>query len=222
MSVLDKFLSVVAPHECVGCGAEWSLLCGRCADALPQVVPRCYRCGMFSAGWATCKACRRYSKLDTVRVATVYESAAKQLVWKLKFEGARAAAAEMAILMAKLLDGLPKDAVITHVPTATSRVRLRGYDQARLLARHLARKTSRTYLPCLQRLRQHQQVGATAAVRRKQLAGAFRPLTHNLPAGGTVMLVDDVLTTGATLEAAAAELKRAGVKHVEALIFAHA
>lgn len=223
MSVFDKVLGLIAPHECAGgCGAEGLLLCDRCAARLPQIVPCCYRCGAFSADWITCKTCRRHSKLTAVRAVTAYEGPAKQMVWKLKFEGAQAAAAEMARLMSGLLGKVTSDVVVTHVPTATSRVRLRGYDQARLLARHLARENTRIYLPCLQRVGQHQQVGATAAVRRTQLAKAFRPLEYNIPAGGTVILVDDVLTTGATLEAAAAELRRAGVKRVEAIVFARA
>ncbi|HET8709331.1 MAG TPA: phosphoribosyltransferase family protein [Candidatus Saccharimonadales bacterium] len=154
-------------------------------------------------------------------VATAYQGVAKDAVWKLKFEGAQAAAHDMATVMAALL---PVDAVtlLVPAPTATSHIRRRGYDQARLLARAVAKQTGLPHAPCLVRLGQQRQVGANRQQRFEQLAGAFRLAAGYDVTGKTILLVDDVLTTGATLEAAAAVLKQAGARRVEAVVFARA
>jgi ComF family protein len=141
---------------------------------------------------------------------------AKLLVTKLKFEGAQAAAREMAVLLKPLM---PTDAVIVPVPTATGRVRGRGYDQAKLLARALSRETRLPCLDCLVRRGQTHQVGASRAERQRQLHGAFRPRKLDQIRGKHIVLVDDVVTTGATLETAARVLRQSGVARVEAAVF---
>jgi ComF family protein len=159
--------------------------------------------------------------LSAVYVAASYQGVVKDAVWKLKFEGAQAAAQDMAAAMARLI--APNEGmVIVHAPTATSHIRRRGYDQARLLARALARQTGQPYLPCLVRVGQQRQVGASRKQRFEQLTGAFRVAAGYNVTGQTILLVDDVLTTGATLEAAAVVLKKAGAARVEAVVFARA
>jgi ComF family protein len=154
-----------------------------------------------------------------VHAVTAYEALAKDLIWQLKFHGAQAAARIMAECMAPLL--LSDDtAVLVPVPTATSRARGRGYDQAKLLARELARQTGLSYADCLRRSGQTHQVGASRDRRLEQLQAAFR--VKDLRPADTIILVDDVLTTGATLEAAAITLKQAGACTVEAAVFAQA
>lgn len=106
-----------------------------------------------------------------------------------------------------------------HLPTATSRVRQRGYDHARLIARDFA---SRRQLPCqslLVRHGQQRQVGAARTIRLQQ-AEQFYSAKIVRPMPSRVLLIDDVVTTGASISAAAKCLKRAGVKHVDAAIFA--
>lgn len=218
---LDRILSYVAPHECLGCQAEGSLLCTGCRLMLPTVPPRCYRCHALSAGYRTCEACRRSSALYAVAARTVHQGAAKQLVWKLKFEGAQAAAKDMAALLAPLLDTESR-LLIVPVPTATSRRRQRGYDQAVLLARAVAVRTHLAYVPALSRMGQHHQVGANRQQRVTQLQGAYHCVRPGSVRGRHVVLIDDVVTTGATLEAAAKALKEAGALRVSALVFTRA
>lgn len=218
MAVLDWLIGCLTPHECLGCGREGALLCALCSDLLPEIPNRCYRCRKVTKDSQTCQKCRKASRLAAVYVCTEYEGVAKDLIGRLKFSGAQAAARSIAQALAPLLT---THTVIVPVPTATSRVRRRGYDQAKLIAKRLARQTGLEYRDCLARLGQAHQVGASRQQRLKQLSGAYR-IKRPLKANQTVLLVDDVLTTGATLEGAAATLKSAGIKRIEAIVFAQA
>lgn len=219
--LLDRLLAQIAPHECLSCSAEGKLLCNDCRLLLKPVAAACYRCRKLSDASKTCSVCRGHSDLFAVLAATVYESTAKDLVWQLKFQGAQAASEEMAAMLSRFVPNHP-DFVIVPAPTATSRIRLRGYDQAALIARSLARRTGVQYLPALRRSGQHHQVGSNRAERTRQLQDAYRVVRPTDVVGKHVLLVDDVLTTGATLEAAAKVLKAAGAKRVSGLVFARA
>jgi ComF family protein len=167
----------------------------------------------------TCSACRKASPLRSVQVAAVYGAVAKSLIWKLKLAGAQSAAAIMAKPMAALLTEAT-EAIIIPVPTATSRVRQRGYDQAALLARALSRQTRLPYYHCLARSGQTHQHGLGRQDRLTQLTTAFRIKRPKLVYNSHIILVDDVATTGATLEAAASVLQIAGAVRVDAVVFA--
>jgi ComF family protein len=166
--------------------------------------------------------CQAFGQLRRVAAATPYETIAKDLVWQLKFQGAQAAASVMAELMAGLLRPADSQQFIVPVPTATRRVRQRGYDQAKLLARQLAKRTGLRYMDCLRRQGQAHQVGSSRQQRLQQLQTAFRLKSGYDMRERQVILVDDVLTTSATLEAAAEVLKIAGVRYVDAIVFARA
>ncbi|MBI1857058.1 ComF family protein [Candidatus Saccharibacteria bacterium] len=138
-----------------------------------------------------------------------------------KFERTQAVAPILAALTGESLPYLPENTLITHIPAATSRVRDRGYDQAKLLARYLAGSQGLPYVTVLARSGQARQVGSSRSVRLRQIEGVFRPVRGYLIKGAEVLLVDDVMTTGATLEEAARTLKKAGAKRVNAVVFAH-
>jgi ComF family protein len=220
MSVIDRFLAVLTPYECLGCDAEGGLLCTGCIQELTVLPERCHHCLRPSAAWLTCAPCSTMSSLSRLRAGTAYRGLAKDLVWKLKSAGARSTAAIMADRLRLLLPaGSP---AIMPVPTASGRVRSRGYDQARLLARELARRNRLPYLDVLVRSGQTHQVGASRAQRLEQLGGAFRLVRPASVRGRHVVLIDDVVTTGATLETAGRLLKEHGAARVEALVFAQA
>lgn len=218
MSVIDRFLSILAPYECLGCGAEGALLCPVCARLLPAMPERCYRCRSPSIGALTCADCAGSSPLYRVRAAAPYGGTAKELVSRLKFSGAQAASSAMAECLAPFLK-TGRGTIIVPVPTAAGRIRGRGYDQARLLARRLSLRTHRAYMDCLARSGQTHQVGASRSQRLHQLHGAFRVRSTSHIRGRNLLLIDDVVTTGATLEAAARTLQAAGAARIEAAAF---
>lgn len=202
MFILEPVLRLFAPYECLGCGSEGALLCKVCSMLLPSI--QLHR-GLSS---------------DGIRAVTPYEGVAKQLIHYLKFERAGAAAADIAPCIARLVQDREYD-VVTYVPTAPIRVRQRGYDQARLIARHAAHALK---LPCVRllvRVTSDRQVGAGRNGRVSQAAKAYQPSRHGVQQK-RVLLVDDVVTTGATLQAATSVLRDAGASRVDAVAFAAA
>lgn len=222
MNFLEQLVNWYAPHTCLGCGVEGAVLCEPCRADMKKAVARCYSCHKAAQGDFTCSACRRRSVLARVQAAQRYEDKAKSVVWRLKFDRAKAAHVDIAACMAPLFRELGANVVVTHVPTATGRIRRRGYDQAALIARNCAKQAGLSYTPLLFRIGQQRQVGARRQERARQLANAFAPAHSRRIQGAHVVLVDDVITTGATLESAAKTLKAAGAKKVEAIVFAQA
>lgn len=219
MNLLEVLIAKIAPHNCLACGTEGTLLCASCVNLLRAVPERCYLCQRLEPGALTCLDCRSLTHLRCVRVSTLYEGIAKNLIWKLKLAGAQSASRIMSKHMAQLVS--PDSRMfIVPVPTATSRVRRRGYDQAKLLACDLARQTGMPYLDCLSRHGQTRQHGLSRHDRLAQLNSAFRLKRQRVIQKANILLVDDVITTGATLEAAAATLSAAGAARIEALVFA--
>ncbi len=224
MSLIEHIISLYAPHVCIGCNAERdALLCRNCTGLLSVVPPRCFKCKAVSRGYKTCQNCRSASPMKHVYVATHYDNeVVRGLLYATKYARARAGAHSMVDCLVPLVREVPDGALLVPVPTASGRVRQRGYDQAVLLARELAERTDRQSMRLLARIGQAHQVGANRAERLKHLKGAFRPLRTRDIQGAHIVLVDDVLTTGATLETAARILKQAGAAQVDAVVFAQA
>jgi ComF family protein len=123
------------------------------------------------------------------------------------------------ILAARCLDFAERVDVVTPVPLAWTRLVVRGYNQAEAIARPLARALTRPCRPLLRRRPRPRQALLSRDERRRNLRGAFAARAR-LPAGTRVLLVDDVMTTGATLLAAAAALRHAGAASVHAAVVA--
>lgn len=217
--ILERLIQWWTPHDCLGCGKESSLLCAWCLPEFVVPLPeRCYICHTLDPDARVCV--KHKSALKHVWVRTQYEAGAKVLLHKLKFERAAAAAEPIAKLMSESLPYFdPSDTVITAVPTAAQRVRLRGYDQAELIARNLAYHQTLPFCKLLVRMGHSRQVGANRQERKKQLTDAFRFIDKDI-LSKHIILVDDVVTTGATLEAAATLLRKSGAKSVSAVVFA--
>lgn len=221
MPLLERLIAPFTPFDCLVCGKEGSLLCGFCAqDALIPLPSRCYRCKKLTTDFKVCEKCRKHTVLKHAWIATSYDGMAQQLVKCYKFERARSAGTILADAIEAALPLLSKDTLVIPVPTATSRMRIRGYDQAQLLARELAKARGLAYLRAVTRISQSRQVGATRKQRHEQLKNAFLVTHPSLIKNQNVLIIDDVTTTGATLEAIATVLKQAGAKTVTAAVFA--
>jgi ComF family protein len=222
MALLEVIIGVVAPLSCVICGREGLALCAMCGfEALEPVPPRCFLCLKRTADYRTCSNCRRRVPIRHAWVASEYSSAVANVVKSYKFKRNRALTRPIAKLMAAQLPYFKNTPVIIPVPTATARVRQRGYDHALRLAGELAAQTGWPMVEHLRRIGQARQVGAKRMGRIEQLRGAFRPIRMDLLAGRDVLLVDDVITTGATVSEAARTLKSAGAKSISVLAVAH-
>jgi len=223
MRLLEHFFALIAPHECVHCGLEGVILCDGCAKGQLEALPeRCYRCYRLAPQSKTCLVCRHHSVLKHVWVSTGYTPSARKVVHSLKFDFARASAKLIALRILPTLPTLPAGTVITHVPAATSHVRQRGFDQSALIARELSVLLGIPHIHALARRGQQRQVGATRQTRKEQMRDAFRVVSLESIHNTDVLLVDDVLTTGSTIESAALALRRGGARTVSAAVFAQA
>lgn len=220
MKLFEIPLALIAPHDCIGCCQEGNLICRNCLQALTKPVERCYRCQKPSPKSKTCAECAVHSHLDAVNVAVVYEDLAKTLIWKLKMAGNQDIAPTIARLLLPFLDP-DQPSLIIPVPTATSRARQRGYDQAKVLAKAVAKQSRLPYQDILIRTGQMHQHGLDRQKRLQQMQDAYLVKPKKIIKGAQITLIDDVTTTGGTLESAASILINAGASKVSALVFAH-
>lgn len=220
-SILEKLVGIVAPHYCLECSLENNVLCVNCVARFAGLCDSdCGFCGKPTADYAVCGTCRRRYPLDAVWAATYYEGTIARAIKLFKFERVRAAHAPLARILYETLPCLPEGTIITYVPTAPARIRMRGYDHAALIAKELGCLTGLACAPLLGRKKMARQVGADRKTRFMQMEGAFEVTEPARCNGVDILLIDDVITTGATLGAAAAALAAADARSVRAAVVA--
>lgn len=219
--LLEKFVSVFAPERCVGCFKVGLGLCADCYNLISQPPSRCYRCHKNSLQFQVCKKCRSSVALGHLWVVCDYAGLSKKLLHNLKFERSSYLTRQIANMMAQKLPILDPDTIVCHIPTATNRVRQRGYDQAQLIAKNLAKQLNLKHGALVCRLSNSRQLGASRKVRFSQALEAFSLNVDSLD-GYKILLIDDVVTSGATLETVARMIKKNGAKQVDAIVFAQA
>ena len=193
-------------------GPASALLCAACNAELPRLAPpRCPRCALASPRSEVCGRCLAETPhYDATVAALAYEFPADALVHSLKFRGELALAGFLAQLLSQRLGEDQVDHVVP-VPLSAERLRGRGYNQSVEIARHL--RSGKLDLSLCERSRDTPaQMDLPYAERRRNVRGVFRCTRAIL--GRTVAVVDDVMTTGATLDELASVLKAAGAARV--------
>jgi len=226
MSFFEAAIGILVPPQCVGCRVEGSSLCTACSELLVSFGERCWRCNAISPDCRTCPRCRVPGAPSYAWIHTNYEGIVRDLMRRYKFSHQRAAARPISKLMVSTFHKFGneqtygKDYLVVPVPTATSRMRQRGFGHSELLAKTIASQLSLRYYPALRRLGQSRQVGARRDERLKQLDDSFSVKSAHLVSGRNILLIDDVITTGGTIMAATKKLRAAGAKKVDALLLA--
>jgi len=213
------------PRRCVGCGKGGGFLCPECLGKLPRLVPPlCPHCGRPQASGIVCPSCRqRQTKIDGIRSLFRFDEVVRKAIHELKYRNLKAISPCLAELLADYLrsNPLPGEALV-GVPLHPRRLRERGYNQSSLLARELGRRIDLPVIEdCLIRVKQAQpQVRAVdVEERRRNVADAFVCRDEKV-SGKQIILIDDVCTSGATLESCAAALKNKGAASVWGLTLA--
>lgn len=204
---MESILNYLAPFDCLVCGTEGLLICDRC----------------WSDTWPVAKQGIPVEldedSLVTVWAVTLYTGVAKALVHHMKINCQRQACRIIARAIHEHTPTLLPDTIVSSVPTATRRVRERGFDHGQLIAREFARLRGFQYKVTLRRYGQAKQAGANTAARQQHTVRAYQ-MIPGLILDGPLLIIDDVITTGQTLHAVTTVLRAGGVKQVTAAVFA--
>lgn len=220
MLIFDKFIGTLAPHRCILCEREGFTVCPSCSYAeLSPHVPDCFLCARASRDFATCRSCKRSTPIKALLSATYLDDKSKKIIYELKFGRNISVSREIAKIMNDFLPRLPEDTVITYVPTSSTRIRNRGYDHSRLIAKELAKLRKLEFRKTLIKKNQSRQVGSSKKQRKIQANDSYQAMSKNVDQK-PIVIVDDIATTGATLEACTKILRNAGHKYVKCLVFA--
>ncbi len=224
---LDVAVALVYPPRanCQGCGsplgADVGHLCLECWDMLVPAqnlsAVRCPRCGRPSKSGGRCRACRHWpdEAIELARFAYPYRCPVDHMIRRMKYGGVRSLAPFMGTEIANMLIScaFPQCDLVCPVPMHPRRLRARGFNHAALIAREVAAQMGLPYMDALTRTRHtRQQARLDRAARERNMADAF--LSDESVRGRRVLLIDDVLTSGATAVNCALALRAMGAAAV--------
>jgi len=212
--ISEASLDLLFPQRCIGCGTEGELICSSCRKSLPRLQsPYCKVCGLPLKEGAACPKCSvNPLQINGIRSVFLHEKLARDAAHALKYNNLKLLAKPLAQFMERYLESNPLSAdVLMAVPMHPKRLRKRGYNQAYLLARELGKlmQLPVSHGSLVRTKNTGSQVSLRAKARQENVAGAFGCNDRGL-ADKRVLLIDDVCTTGATLNACAITLKEAG------------
>ena len=221
----EAALDFIFSPYCVGCGREGAFICPACRQSLQRIMPpTCPRCGRPQPSGIVCPDCVRWQAvIDGIRSPFRFEGVIREAIHQLKYQNLRALAVPLAGMLQEYLSANPLEFdVLVPVPLHRKRLRERGYNQARLLAQELGKLTNKPVLDDVIIRRKHtppQARTATIEERTHNISDAFACPDNRLR-GRHVLLLDDVATSGSTLNAGAAVLKASGATAVWRLVMA--
>lgn len=219
--MINTLLNIIAPESCIECNQEGLFWCDWCRLQHETLPSRCFMCHAQTSNYQVCSKCRHKTPLNAVYVFGEYKDVNKKLIMALKFDCKRHVAKNIALSMIEILPYFVELPVLVPIPSSPTRVRQRGFDHTQVMAKELAKLGSLPMSKLLVRNNDLRQVGASRHLRKKQITGAFRLKQSFKSLPKHIILVDDVITTGATLSEATKTLKQAGVKKVDAITFAY-
>ena len=205
-AVVAWILDLLYPPKCAFCRrlvSDPCMICPACEKNLPYTNGRTGK--------------RKLDTISTVISPLLYEGSVREAMLRFKFQGAAVYSAVFGRLLAAEIEksGIQADA-ICWIPLSRKRLRKRGYDQARLLAEETA---ERLHIPCMSLLEKTRNNPAQSGVlgreeRKRNVSGVYRFSGKEVIEGKKILLIDDIITTGATMEEASRILRQAGAKEV--------
>ena len=229
-----SFLYFLFPKHCIHCKAFGSYLCSKCFSYVSFVdTGFCVVCQRPAMGGITHPVCKKSLTIDGVFSSLVYAGIVKKLVYQFKYRPYLTSL--KGVLIDFFYEGLiqkeqfytliQKETLFVPIPLHESKLRKRGYNQSLLLAKGLGQKLDITVGDMLERIKATKtQVGLSQQDRAENIKGAFglkRSSVEKVKKYKQIFLVDDVVTSGATLKEAAKVLKKAGVEKVWGITLAH-
>jgi ComF family protein len=210
-TMIDKMLELVAPHLCCGCGKIGSALCDHCKyDIISQPFLGCLVCYRVNSGGICPEHLMAYKKAWIVGVRS---GTLQRLIGSFKFQNMKTAAETLANLLDARLLVLPAGTLVVPIPTTSAHIRQRGYDHLQLIAQYFALKRGLSIARVLGRGNTATQHEANRAKRLEQARSAFR-LARKIDPAATYLILDDVVTTGATITEASQLLFKAGARSI--------
>lgn len=197
------------PSRCIYCNEEGTAVCRACE--LVHLKPRqqsCYLCNAITGDGRVCASCQWRTRVRRASAIWRLDETSEKLIYALKYEGNEDVARLIAERIQRL--ELPLYDIITFVPATPAKRRERGYVAPQLIARELSRISRKPYLELFARNIHLPQVGSGRDARWRQVKENFVPRMPSYMEGRRVLLIDDVMTTGATVTECARTLKQAG------------
>lgn len=216
--MINKLLRIVAPHYCYGCQKIGSVLCDNCKyDIVDDAISGCIVCTAPSLV-GICSRCR--TTYDRAWCVGDRSGVLQNVIDALKFERVSDAADSLASLLDDSLPELPSEVIVVPVPTIPSHIRQRGYDHSLLIATAFARRRRLSLDTSLSRTNaRFVQRGSNKLTRLRQAKSAFA-CAGSLNPDKVYLLIDDVVTTNATVRYAAEALRSAGTSTVWVAVLA--
>jgi len=232
-TLAKSFINLIYPLHCAACKKPLdpeheSAVCDHCIGLIKRnPAPHCIYCGksVDTAGCACGDCLNKKPIFFKASSAYLYEGVLKELILQFKYKGKLALSNDLSGLMSDFLydnpDILEDVSIITFVPISTSRMMRRGFNQSKILAKHLSDSYGIPMVKCIEKTASTKNQNELARLDRlSNLKGAFRVKSGTNLNGLTILIVDDVMTTGATLNECAIALKKHGAANVRCLTLA--